>query len=332
MGFTETTFLFILLPAFILSILAFDRFANRYVNLVVLLFSLFFYAWGSFYTLNIIFCLIFFIYIAGHLIYAANESSDNYVNNAKKWLMLSVSILVAALFFYKYLPSIVTKLALNSFSYTFDNLIIPLGISFVIFESISYLSDIYTGAAKPGTFQQTALFILFFPKLIAGPIVQWRDYYPQINNRFVSPERMLTGISRIMLGYSKKAIIADVFGVTIVSIQDGLHSGGADMQTMWLLSLLYFFEIYYDFSGYSDIAIGLSELVGYSFKENFNYPYLSQSVSEFWRRWHISLGSWFREYVYIPMGGSRRGNVYINLFVVFLLTGIWHGANKTFVI
>jgi alginate O-acetyltransferase complex protein AlgI len=141
-----------------------------------------------------------------------------------------------------------------------------------------------------------------------------------------------SGVDRIIIGFAKKAILADTFGTQIQSIEAGITSTGVDAPTMWLRALLYFFQIYYDFSGYSDIAIGLCRIFGFSLKENFNFPYRSRSITEFWRRWHISLGTWFREYVYIPLGGSRRGNVYMNLFLVFLLTGIWHGANWTFVL
>lgn len=179
---------------------------------------------------------------------------------------------------------------------------------------------------------ETFTFLSLFPKLVSGPIVLWRDFRPQLINRETNFEKASQGINRIIIGFAKKAILADTFGARIHLIENDMLTSSVDTQTMWLRSILYFFQIYYDFSGYSDIAIGLCEIFGFSIKNNFNYPYISTSVSEFWRRWHISLGSWFREYVYIPLGGNRKGNVYLNLFIVFLLTGIWHGANWTFLL
>lgn len=177
------------------------------------------------------------------------------------------------------------------------------------------------------------MFLSLFPKVISGPIVLWRDFQPQLAQRpEPDADDAAEGLRRIIIGYSKKAILADTFGAQIARIDGVLLAGGVDTPTMWLRALLYFFQLYYDFSGYSDIAIGLCRVFGFSIKENFNFPYISTSITEFWRRWHISLGSWFREYVYFPLGGNRRGNVYLNLFVVFLLTGIWHGANWTFLL
>lgn len=174
------------------------------------------------------------------------------------------------------------------------------------------------------------MFLSLFPKLVSGPIVLWKDFQSQIIKREITFEKISSGINRVIIGFAKKAIIADTFGTQIHLINDEIASFGVDTPTMWLRSILYFFQLYYDFSGYSDIAIGLCQIFGFSLKENFNYPYISTSVSEFWRRWHVSLGSWFREYVYIPLGGNQKGNVYLHLFIVFLLTGIWHGANWTF--
>lgn len=208
----------------------------------------------------------------------------------------------------------------------------PIGISFVTFEAISYLVDIYRKDAEPGSLLDVFTFLSFFPKLVSGPIILWKDFSRQLPERTVELAAVTNGIDRIIIGLAKKVIIADYFGERISAINSGIAVSGFDAPTMWLRALLYFFEIYYDFAGYSDIAIGLCQIFGFSVKENFNSPYISASISEFWRRWHISLGSWFREYIYIPLGGNRRGNVYVNLFVVFLLTGIWHGANNTFII
>lgn len=213
-----------------------------------------------------------------------------------------------------------------------NTLAVPIGLSFAIFESISYVVDIYREDADAGCFLDCAIFLSLFPKLVSGPIVLWRDFKPQLGNRRASIDKISAGIDRIIIGYAKKAIIADTFGVQIALINSGIAGTGVDTATMWLRALLYFFQLYFDFSGYSDIAIGLSRIFGFDFKENFNYPYISKSITDFWRRWHISLGSWFREYVYIPLGGNRRGNVYLHLLIVFLLTGIWHGAGNNFLI
>ena len=210
-------------------------------------------------------------------------------------------------------------------------LIVPLGISFMTFEAISYFIDIHRGDAEAGSFLDVALFLSLYPKLISGPIVLWKDFAPQVREHPVRADRVHAGLRRVAIGYAKKVLLADAMGAVISSITTSLTTG-VDTETLWLRAILYMFQLYYDFAGYSDIAIGLMEILGFSSKENFDSPYSSLSVSEFWRRWHISLGSWFREYVYIPMGGSRKGNVYFHLFVVFLLTGLWHGSNWTFFI
>lgn len=193
---------------------------------------------------------------------------------------------------------------------------------------------IFTGGhTKPGNVFDLLLFLSFFPKITAGPIVLFRDFAPQIYARNHTVTMTAHGFQRIIIGYAEKVILADTFGAQIAYIDELTYGGtSCDTLTLWLKGILIFFQIYFDFSGYSQIAIGLSEIFGFSLKENFNYPYVSTSISEFWRRWHISLGSFFREYVYIPLGGNRTGNVYVNLFIVFLLTGIWHGANWTFII
>ena len=214
----------------------------------------------------------------------------------------------------------------------FSEFLIPIGISFVIFEAISYVVDIYRGDAEAGSLLECLVFLSFFPKLVSGPIVLWKDFRPQLNNRRVKLDEIAEGIDRIIIGLAKKAVIADTLGSRIAAINTGIEYGGVDMGTMWLRALLFFLQLYFDFSGYSDIAIGIGRIFGFRWKENFNYPYLSVSITEFWRRWHISLGTWFREYVYIPLGGNRRGNVYVNLMIVFLLTGIWHGAGWQFLV
>ena len=199
-----------------------------------------------------------------------------------------------------------------------------------MFEALSYLFDIYKGETERGSLVDVFLFFTFFPKVASGPIVLWKDFSSQIYNRKVSVDLFFSGMNRVMIGFAKKSIIADSLGTVVQSINENTQLG-IDSPTAFLGALCYFLQIYYDFSGYSDIAIGISRIFGFDFKENFNYPYTSTSIGEFWRRWHISLGTWFREYIYIPLGGNRK-HVYINLFVVFLITGIWHGSTFNFVI
>lgn len=177
-------------------------------------------------------------------------------------------------------------------------------------------------------FTNFSTYILFFPKLIQGPIVSYNDMKNELENRHINLDMVSSGVSRFIIGLSKKVLLADSFGNSLVLIN---RANVIDTPTAWLSVLLYGLQLYFDFSGYSDMAIGLSKMVGFNYKENFNFPYISTSVSEFWRRWHISLGAWFRNYVYIPLGGNRTGSVYVNLFIVFLLTGIWHGNTWIYV-
>ena len=324
MGFTSETFLFIFLPVSVIAqiIVGYKLNNQKLSNLLLIGMSIVFYAWSG------VRALLFFL-VFSLLVYVMGRAVGKREKNAKTRLAVSVFLLIAVLAYYKYMCFAVSQLgSLLSRQITLDSIIAPAGISFIVFESVSYVIDIYRGDAEAGTFLDELLFLSLFPKILSGPIVLWKDFKPQIENRSISGDDISSGVDRIIIGFAKKTVIADTFGYQKMLI-DGA-AGGIDCPTAWLCALLYFFQIYYDFSGYSDIAIGLCRIFGFDIKENFNFPYISKSVSEFWRRWHISLGSWFREYVYIPLGGNRKGNVYLNLFGVFLLTGIWHGANWTF--
>ena len=211
---------------------------------------------------------------------------------------------------------------------------LPIGISFFTFQAISYIIDVYRGETEAASsLVNVALYISFFPQLIAGPIVKYRDIDSQIREREISAESVAGGFKRFVYGLAKKVLLVNTLGLCADTIY-GYQVTAVDGIMAWVGALAYGFQIYYDFSGYSDMAIGLGAMFGFTIPENFRYPYLSKSVSEFWRRWHISLGSWFREYVYIPLGGSRKGRnrTYWNLVVVFFLTGLWHGARYTFVL
>ncbi len=210
----------------------------------------------------------------------------------------------------------------------------PLGISFISFHCISYLADLLREevrlpvGSEAKEFLSFATYLLFFPKITQGPIVCYADMRPELEQRSFTLEQVSAGCERILVGLAKKVLLADQLGALVSTMP---QPGHMDAPTAWLGVAAYGFQLYFDFSGYSDMAIGLSGIFGFHFKENFNFPYLSRSVTEFWKRWHISLGGWFREYVYIPLGGSRRGSVYLNLFIVFLLTGMWHGNTGIYI-
>ena len=334
MGFTSEVFLFMFLPASAGIFFITRLFHSRKAEKIVLLFlSAAFYFWADAKTFGFFVLAPVFLWMYGNLIESANKNVPEGEEKPRKWIALGVTLLAVYLFAAKYLSFFAEQLGLLFHAeWTIAPIVVPIGVSFLVFEAISYLTDIWRGDAGAGSFLDAALFFTFFPKLVSGPIVLWKDFYPQTQEA-PAVTNIAGGADRIAIGYAKKAILADTFGAQIAAIDGAMLLGDAgDPKTCFLRAILYFFQIYYDFSGYSDIAIGLAQVFGYSFRENFNFPYISTSVTEFWRRWHISLGTWFREYVYIPMGGNRRGNVYLHLFVVFLLTGIWHGANWTFLV
>lgn len=337
MAFTNFVFLFVYFPLCIVGYLILwlvqrnlKKEHSRLCDVFLILASLGFYGWNGFKGLL---CLCLYVL----LVYALGKNAGKAAGGKKKRsIVVGVAIVALAgtLYFCKYFAF--TVQVLNTGLHThFDamNFLAPLGISFVTFSAISYVMDIYRGHAESGSLLDAALYLTFFPKVVSGPIVQWKDFSPQIKIRRLCEGQFLEGLNRIMLGYGKKVILADSFGTVIADMQDKA-GGGMDMPTAWLCALLYMLQIYYDFAGYSDIALGLASLFGFSFKENFHFPYVSASISEFWRRWHISLGSWFREYIYFPLGGNRkgRGRTLVNLFIVFLITGIWHGAGWNYML
>lgn len=295
-------------------------------NLFLVSVSLFFLAWGSVDCLKIIVLII----LADFLITRGYSRTPK----VKKALLLAGIILnIGILCYFKYLNFVIS--AINTVfqsEFRLLDLIVPLGISFIVFHSISYLVDCYRDETIGQTsLLELSLYLLYFPKLIQGPIVRFCDFSPQLQHRTVSLDTLVSGIERFVIGLGKKVLVADMVGETVTTIFSRAALG-IDVPTAWLGVVFFSFQIYFDFSGYSDMAIGISKIFGFSVKENFNFPYISKSITEFWRRWHISLGSWFREYVYIPLGGNRKGNVYFNLFIVFLVTGIWHGAGSAYIV
>jgi len=324
MVFSSSIFLFFFLP---LVIAGYYLLKEDYRIYFLLLASLFFYAWGEPKYVLIMLLSIVINYTFGMLI---DKTHENRIL-AKLLLVLAVAGNLGILFYFKYL-----NFALNTANRVFNtgfvlrDIVMPIGISFFTFQGMSYVIDLYwrkVNVQKNPV--KLAFYISFFPQLIAGPIVRYIDIKEQIEKRTVSAEKFASGARRFVIGLAKKLIIANTVG-EIADLIFAVPALEITAATAWLGVICYTFQIYFDFSGYSDMAIGLGKMFGFEFLENFNYPYISKSITEFWRRWHISLSSWFRDYVYIPLGGNRKGNVYANLFIVFVLTGFWHGANFQF--
>lgn len=310
----------------------------RLKNIVLIIASLFFYAWGGTKYIALLLAVTLINWLGGMLI-SKYRTYSTYI------LTVGVAANIALLGFFKYMNFIVENI--NKYlggSFTVPDIVLPIGISFYIFQGLSYFVDVYRfyqnesetdekirGCEVQRNPLKLLLYISLFPQLIAGPIVRYKDVCTQISDREHKLEYFANGMERFTVGLAKKVIIADTVGFVADEIFS-LPNGQMATDIAWIGAICYTLQIYFDFMGYSDMAIGLAKLFGFDFQENFNYPYISKSISEFWRRWHISLSSWFRDYVYIPLGGSRTGNTYINLFIVFLLTGVWHGAKWSFVV
>ena len=294
---------------------------KKHKNIVLFIASLFFYAWGEpKYVLIMLFSAVF-NYISGLVIDRARL----------KKLALAVNVIgnIGILIFFKY-----TGFICSWFGVSGINIALPIGISFYTFQALSYTIDVYRKNTKvQKSFLNFGLYLALFPQLIAGPIVRYDDVARQLSNRTITGKKFMQGFSRFCAGLCKKVILANGIGRLWTMISGG-DIGSLPMSVAWLGIFAYAMQIYFDFSGYSDMAIGLGKMFGFDFLENFNYPYISRSATEFWRRWHISLGSWFREYVYIPLGGNRKGKLRtdINLLIVWALTGLWHGAAWNFVL
>lgn len=268
-------------------------------------------------------------YIFGILI----DKAYNFKNGKYSIFVLTMSVCtnLGLLFYYKYFTFGVQNL--NSFLHTnvaVKEIVLPIGISFFTFQSMSYVIDLYRrNIPVQKNPISLALYISMFPQLIAGPIVRYADVFLQIDERTIDVEKLTYGIQRFIIGLSKKVLIANVLGEVADKIFATPYTQ-IDPATAWVGAICYMMQIFFDFSGYSDMAIGLGKMFGFDFKENFKLPYISKSITEFWRRWHISLSTWFKDYLYIPLGGNRTGNVYVNLMIVFILCGLWHGASWTF--
>lgn len=294
--------------------------SHKAKNALLIIASLLFYAFGEpVYVLLMIFCS-FFNYLMARSIEKCKEAEENgkAKSKSKGFLIFTVMVDIGILCVFKYLGIFA----------------LPIGISFFTFQSVSYVVDVYEDRVKADdSFFNILLYISFFPQLIAGPIVKYHDIDIEIKNRSVDISDMADGIKRFIFGLSKKVLIANTMAEAADYVY-GLSNSQLCALTVWVGAICYMLQIYFDFSGYSDMAIGLGRMFGFHFKENFDYPYIAGSIQEFWRRWHISLTNWFREYVYIPLGGNRKGQTrtWINRLIVFFLTGLWHGANVTFVL
>ena len=327
MGFTTVSFLLYFLPI-TLFLYGLARWSNKeYLqNSILLIMSCVFYAW----------CGIQYLLLA---IVMTTITYFCTVRRSKKWMVIAIVLNILILIFFKYFNFFIINIENiiqifhKNFQISVPKIPLPLGISFIVFQLIAFTVDIYKGEKIEGGYFGTLLYMLFFPQLVQGPIVRYREMAPTLSGRTIGIEGLEKGIRRFICGFAKKVLIAD----NLVPMSDQIFSMsaiGIPMGYAWLGMLCYALVIYYDFSGYSDMAIGLCEMFGFHISENFNYPYISKTIQEFWRRWHISLSSWFRDYVYIPLGGNRCGEIitYRNLIIVFLLTGLWHGASWTFVI
>lgn len=324
MVFSSLFFLFVFLPITLIA----QHFAAdiNLKNKIILAASLFFYAWGEPKWIFAMILVSFIDYGAGLLI-------DKNRNTPKaKAVVAGASVLtLGALIVFKYLNFFTGNIDAIFGTEIQTNISLPIGISFYTFQALSYVVDVYRGDVKcQKTYYKLLLYVCMFPQLIAGPIVRYSDIEKEINKRKVTYRSISNGITRFVIGLFKKAFFANLLGEVATLYLDGNLSKTTFVQG-WIGIIAYFFQIYFDFSGYSDMAIGLGKMMGFSFPENFRYPYIAKSITEFWRRWHITLSSFFRDYVYIPLGGNRKNHIF-NLLVVWVLTGFWHGASWNFML
>lgn len=325
MVFSNLVFLYLFLPIVLLCYFLVPRFLK---NTILLIASLFFYSWGE---PTYVFLMLFSV-LMNYIFGLAVAQSEN-KSWKKTWIWLAVLVNFGILGYYKYANFFVDSVNhLFDTSFELGKIPLPIGISFFTFHAMSYVIDIYRNKVPvQRNLLDLSLYISLFPQLVAGPIIRYNSVADQLKKRFVSFDDFVVGIQRFVLGLSKKVLIANPLG-SVADKVFALSSGDLTTGTAWIGIIAYTLQIYFDFSGYSDMAIGLARMFGFHFDENFIYPYISRSISEFWRRWHISLGSWFRDYVYIPLGGNRVSTwkIYRNLLIVWTATGFWHGASWTF--
>jgi len=331
MLFSSITFLYYFLPVVLLVYFITPKFLK---NTVLLLFSLVFYGWGEPRYVFLMIATVGVGYVTGLLIEKYRDK-----NNGRKQLIAKISLWISvafglgALAYFKYADFFIENFnRVTGLSTPLLKIALPIGISFYTFQILSYSIDVYRGnVPAQKNLINLACYVALFPQLIAGPIVRYSDIAKQLESRTHSFDKAAEGIRRFIFGLGKKIILANTFGELCAAFGD---SGDKSVAFYWLYAVAYMLQVYFDFSGYSDMAIGLGKILGFDFMENFNYPFVSASITDFWRRWHISLGSWFRDYVYIPLGGNRvnRGKMLFNIFTVWFLTGFWHGAEWNFIV
>lgn len=335
MVFSSYTFLIYFLPFTLLTLYILP---HKYRNVFLLIMSLIFYMWSSPQYTVLMIVVIIITYYSG--LYINKMNNINNLKKSKITLIISISFFIFILIIFKYFSFLENNLSslfdsILSINWEIKDIALPVGISFYLFQSISYLIDVYRkDVAVQKGFKNLALYISMFPQLVAGPIVRYSSIVDSINNkRIISYNEFSLGLKIFILGLAKKVLIANQLAITADSIFS-LEPSSLTTLAAWIGALAYSLQIYFDFSGYSDMAIGLGIMIGFKFPINFNYPYIAYSITDFWRRWHISLSSWFKDYVYIPLGGNRVkvSRMYLNLIIVFALTGIWHGANWTFLV
>ncbi|NLK40263.1 MAG: MBOAT family protein [Clostridiales bacterium] len=328
MVFSSITFLFYFIPALIVLYYIAPQ---KLKNLVMIIGSFMFYAWGEIRFLPIMFALSIEDYICGRLM----EKHRNNKSRRRLYMLISVLSNLGVLIFFKY-----TNFFVGNFAALFGikdvaiNIILPIGVSFNSFQSISYAIDVYRGTTHcEKSYYHYLAYTTLFPQIIAGPIVRYVTVEEDLDDHQLTMDSLSLGMRRFIIGLAKKVLIANNVGLLWSNISEGT-AGEPSVLLYWLGITAYTFQIYFDFSGYSDMAIGLARVFGFTFDENFNYPYISKSITEFWRRWHITLSAWFRDYVYIPLGGNRcsKGRHLLNLLIVWALTGFWHGASWNFVL
>lgn len=328
MVFSSLIFIFIFLPLVLVSYYIVPK---RFKNTIILLASLIFYAWGEPVYVLLIIVSILINYFGALLI-------RKYIIDKEKSKFIFITVLlidISVLFFFKYYGFAIESLgSILGVNLQVKSIALPLGVSFYTFQQISYIADIYMQRVKPQkNLIDFAAYITMFPQLIAGPIVNYNDIYKQLANRKESISKFGEGVQRFIIGLGKKVILANNIGLIWSQVKE-IPLNDLSVVLAWIGIIAFTLQIYFDFSGYSDMAIGLAKMFGFDFLENFDYPYISKSITEFWRRWHMSLGGWFREYIYIPLGGNKKGTLIQvrNLFVVWFATGLWHGASTNFIV
>ncbi len=315
MLFSSLEFIYLFLPA---TLISYFICPYKYRNLLLFFVSLAFYGFGEPLYLFLMLATIIFDYFFGLMIERSKKGR-------RVWLVLGIIFNFSLLAFFKYFDPLITAIGWKKIG-----IALPIGISFYIFQAVSYIIDVYRRSVNAEkNLVNFGAYVSLFPQLIAGPIVRYSDISEQLSKRSYSAERIAKGISVFIIGLAKKVLLANRSGELAERFM-----GENTLLSLWFGLSLFAFQIYYDFSGYSDMALGLGKILGFDFPENFNYPYTSTSITEFWRRWHITLSSFFREYLYLPLGGNRKGKIrtYINLFTVWSLTGLWHGASLNFII